>query len=175
MTGPTQPANRRAEFRFGKNSRIEIAPMTEDGTEPAASEFVHFCLTNRVTIGLSKGTVTIENFCIGGSTEVPDGTQTGELEFGDTTWTENDPAVKMLEDAAFANDERGSQLFYRVYPLGKGAGKPVFRGILSVNEWSLLTPVTGVITVTNGVNALGAPERGTQGAGGEFVADEPTP
>ena len=47
------------QFRFGKNARIELAPYT-DGTEPAAGDYINFCLTNQVEVGLSNGTITID-------------------------------------------------------------------------------------------------------------------
>ena len=56
-------APQKAQFRFGKNARIEIAPYGT-GTEPVeASAWLHFCLTNNVKVGLEKGTVTIDTFC----------------------------------------------------------------------------------------------------------------
>ena len=115
-------ANEDVQFRFGKNARIEIAPYT-DGTEPAAGDFINFCLTNQVEVGLTNGTITIDTFCSGGEVEVPDGSQTGELTFGDTTWTEDDDALQLLEDAAFSKVENGTKVHYRIYTAGQGAGQ----------------------------------------------------
>jgi len=156
------------QFRFGKNARIEIAPYT-DGTEPAAGAFINFCLTNQVEVGLTNGTITIDTFCTGGEIEVPDGSQTGELTFGDTTWTEDDDALKLLEDAAFSKVENGSKVHYRIYPLGKAVGKPVWRGILNATGVKLTIPSKGVIKMAVTPKAQGAPERGTVGAAGAFT------
>lgn len=155
-------------FRFGKNARMEIARPLDGMEAPALNDYVYFCLTNQISIGLSKGSVTIDTFCTGGEVEVPDGSSTGTLEFGDTTWAENDAALKILEDAAFSDTEDGSTLFYAVYPIGKKEGAPMFRGQLMVNEWKLDMPSKGVIKVTNGVRAYGKPERGTF-TGGVFI------
>ncbi len=95
MATPAIPA-----FRFGKNAVVKVAAATPaDGTKPAAADaFKVLCLTNEVTIGLSNGTITLENFCTGGAdVEVPDGTTTGKVELGDATWTEADPALILLE------------------------------------------------------------------------------
>lgn len=155
-------------FRFGKNARMEIAKPLDGMEAPALKDYTYFCLTNQISIGLNKGSVTIDTFCTGGEVEVPDGSSTGTLEFGDTTWAENDAALKILEDAAFSETEDGSTLYYAVYPIGKKENAPMFRGRLMVNEWKLDMPSKGVIKVTNGVRAYGKPERGTL-VGGVFV------
>ncbi|KQR40746.1 hypothetical protein [Deinococcus sp. Leaf326] len=167
-------APKKAEFRFGKNARIEVAPYGT-GTEPTTpTAWKLFCLTSSVSVGLDKGTVSIDTFCTEGSVDVPDGSSKGSLEFGETTWTEKDEAIKLLEDAAFDDTEDGGKAFYRIYPLGKGVGKPVYRGVMSVMNWKLDTPSTGVIKVTNGVTVEGKPERGVVKADGSFdPVDEP--
>ncbi|GAA5513646.1 hypothetical protein Dcar01_02390 [Deinococcus carri] len=157
------------KVRFGKNARIEVAPYT-DGSEPPAAAWQHLCLTNRVSLGGEKGTETFENFCTeGNEVEVLDGSEKGTLEFGDTTWTEDDAALAVLKKASKAKTEDGSKVHYRVFPLGKGEGKPVFRGIFQVKNWKLDVPSKGLIKIENGVTPLGVPEEGTQGADGAFT------
>lgn len=157
------------EIRFGKNARIEIAPYT-DGTEPGAGAYLHFCMTDSVAIGGEKGTETINNFCTGGNdVDVLDGSEKGSVEFGDSSWTEDDPALAIFKAANKNKTENGSKVHYRVYPIGKGEGKPVYRGIFQVQNWKLTIPSKGTIKIANGVTALGVPEEGTQAADGKFT------
>jgi len=162
MATPAIPA-----FRFGKNAVVKVAAATPaDGTKPAAADaFKVLCLTNEVTIGLSNGTITLENFCTGGAdVEVPDGTTTGKVELGDATWTEADPALILLEAAAF--NSTGAQysgyVWFEVMPLGAGTTKPVYDILVFVKEWSMKTPSKGVITVQHALLAQGAPNKGVQ-------------
>ncbi|WP_293913736.1 hypothetical protein [Deinococcus sp.] len=160
---PTAP-----NFRFGKNARIEIAPYT-NGTEPAVGDFLNFCLTNQVEVGLTNGSITIDSFCSEGDVEVPDGSQTGILTFGDTTWAEDDLSLKLLENAAFSKNENGQKVHYRIYPVGKAVGKPVWRGLFNAADVKLMIPSKGIIKMIVTPKVQGAPERGTQADAGAFT------
>lgn len=158
------------KFRFGKNAILRAAPVTAfaaDGsaTKPAAASFKVLCLHQEVTIGLENGTIDIENFCTGGRTvSVRDGTKTGSMDLGETTWVEDDPVVKMMEDAAFSETETGGNVWIEVLPLGVGAGKPAYDLLIDVLAWELGIPSKGVITVTHELTVLEGPDRGTQAA-----------
>ncbi|WP_339096190.1 hypothetical protein WDJ50_02555 [Deinococcus sp. VB142] len=174
MTQPSNTAGTTAQLRsapnirFGKNARMYIALDDGSGTEPAFSteSWAYFCATDQLEIGGKKGTETVNNFCTGGNdVEVNDGSETNTLTTGDGTWAENDKAILMLERAY----ETEARVWYRIYPLGLGDGKPVFRGLLDVNEWKLTIPSKGLIKMSNGLNPLGKPERGTVNAAGQFT------
>lgn len=158
-----------AEYRFGNKARIEIAPYG-NGTMPAfdSPNWRHFCLTSEVTIGTEKGSVTIENWCIGGEAEVPDGTSKGILTFGEAQWVENDPACAILEDAAYNDTESGGKVWYRILPLGRGEGKPVFRGTFNVFKWELMTKLKGTVSAQHDVKPEGRPERGVLTSNNDF-------
>lgn len=154
-------------FRFGRNAVTEITPA-----DPATGAKVIttgasklLCLANKVTIGLSNGTITIENFCTGGQDiEVPDGSKTGKLEFGDTQWTEADASLAIMEAAARneENEPYGGYVYVDVYPIGKGTGKLMYTILAFVKEWTLDMPSKGTVTVTHAVTAQGIPEKGVQ-------------
>lgn len=171
MTQPSNTPNVQAapDIRYGKNARLELAPWN-GGVEPPADQFVFFCATDQVEIGSEKGKETINNFCTGGNdVEIGDGSEKPTLTTGDAFWTEKDKAMLILKAAYNAPDEENARVWYRFYPLGKGAGKPVFRGILDVSSWKMTAPSKGLIKMAHGLNVLGKPEEGTVGAGGAFV------
>jgi hypothetical protein len=155
-----------AKFRFGKKTILRVAPIiafAADGTptKPAAASFVVLCQHNEVKVGLQNGKFDLENFCTGGRTiSVRDGTQTGTLDFGNLTWVEDDPAVKMMEDAAFSTTETGGNVWVEVLPLGAGVGKPFFTLIIDVEEWELTSPSKGAITAAHKVTVIDGPQRG---------------
>lgn len=160
-------ADNAPNIRFGKNARMYIALDDGSGVEPADAAFVYFCATSQIEIGGKKGTETVNNFCTGGNdVNVNDGSETYTLTTGDATWAENDAAINLLE-TAYNTDAR---VHYRIYPLGKGAGQPAYRGTLDVNEWKLTIPSKGLIKMTNGLNPLGKPEKGTVDGAGAFTA-----
>ncbi|WP_295818020.1 hypothetical protein [uncultured Deinococcus sp.] len=158
------------KYRFGKNALIRvaaIATIAADGTvtKPATAAFKVLCLAKDTTFGLENGTVDIENFCTGGRTvSVRDGTQSGTMELGETTWAEDDDVLSLMEDAAFSEDEQGGWLYVEILPLGAGTGKPVFDLIIDVNTWSMSIPSKGVITVEHGLTVIEGPIRGTVAA-----------
>lgn len=155
-----------AKFRFGKNAVIRVAPITvvaADGTvtKPATDTFKQLCLAKSVKIGLENGKVDIENFCTGGNTvSVRDGTQKGSMDLGESTWVEDDPALKIMEDASFAKTEIGGWVYVEVQPLGAGAGKPVYDLIIDVQKWELDIPSKGVITASHDIDVLEGPIKG---------------
>ena len=159
----------KATFRFGKNAVTRVAPITEydpvtgDAKKPAADAFKVLCVTDEVSFGFQHGTFDLENFCTGGDTQtVRDGSREGEVEFGDLTWSENDPAVKILEDAAYSDTETGGDVWMEVLPLGLGPSKPVFDMAFQVNSWRMTLPAKGAIAVEhNEINVFKIPERGT--------------
>ena len=154
------------DFRFGKNAVAKVTPAdpATGARVTTANASKVFCLTNKITIGLSNGTITIENFCTGGSdTEVPDGSQTGKLEFGDTQWTENDPALGIMETAARNETQAtyGGMVWFDIYPLGMATGKPMYSIQAFVKEWNMDIPSKGTITVSHAVTAQTIPVKGT--------------
>ncbi|MFB9990456.1 hypothetical protein ACFFLM_00420 [Deinococcus oregonensis] len=110
------------KFRFGKNFIIRVAAVTTlaaDGsaTKPEAANFKLFCLPKDAKIGIENTTVDIENFCTGGRTiSVRDGGKNGSMDLGETTWVEDDAAVVILQDAAFAETEAGGYVYFEVLP-----------------------------------------------------------
>lgn len=154
------------KYRFGKNAIVRVAAITAvaaDGTvtKPQASAFQVLCLANNVTFGLENGTVDVENFCTGGATvSVRDGTQTGSMSLGESTWVEDDASLDIMKDAAFSKTEQGGWVFVEILPLGAGAGKPVFDLIIDVRRWEMTIPSKGVITVTHELNVLEGPTEG---------------
>lgn len=171
MTQPSNQPNASApNVRFGKNARMYIALDDGSGTEPAFNTqngtWAYFCATSQLEIGGQKGSETVNNFCTGGNdVQVNDGSETNTITTGDATWAENDRAIQMLETAY----ETDTRVWYRIYPLGLGNGKPVYRGLLEVKEWKLTIPSKGLIKMTNGLNPLGKPEKGTVDAAGVFT------
>lgn len=156
--------------RFGRNARMYIAPYAAGGAEPAFDQYTYFCATDQIEIGGQKGSETVNNFCTGGNdVELSDGSETPSLSTGDAFWTENDRALQILEAAYDNNDPETNYVWYRIYPLGLGKGKPVYRGLLQVNEWKLTIPSKGFIKMSNGLNPTGKPEKGTAGANNTFV------
>lgn len=159
-------ADNAPNVRFGKNARMYIALDNGSGQEPADADFVYFCATSQIEIGGQKGSETVNNFCTGGNdVAVNDGSETNTITTGDATWAENDAAINILETAY----ETDTRVYYRIYPLGKGNGKPVYRGLLEVKEWKLTIPSKGLIKMTNGLTPLGKPEKGTVDADGVFT------
>ncbi|WP_278913216.1 hypothetical protein [Deinococcus wulumuqiensis] len=175
MTQPSTPAtgsaNRNApNVRFGRNARMYVALDDGSGQEPAFNTqngtWAYFCATSQLEIGGQKGSETVNNFCTGGNdVDVNDGSETNTLTTGDATWAEDDSAITMLERAY----ETDARVWYRIYPLGLGDGKPVYRGLLEVKEWKLTIPSKGLIKMTNGLTPLGKPEKGTVDAQGVFT------
>jgi len=153
------------DFRFGKGSVTKVTPAdpTTGARVTTANASKVLCLTNKVTVGVSNGTTTIENFCTGGTdVEVPDGSQTGKVEFGDTQWTENDPALALMETAARneAGTTYGGYVWLDIYPLGTTSGKLMYSVQVFVKEWTLDVPSKGVITVAHTVTAQAIPVKG---------------
>ncbi|UQN10367.1 hypothetical protein [Deinococcus sp. QL22] len=150
------------KFRFGKNAIIRVAPVTaftgELATKPATAAFKLLCLASEVTIGIENTTIDIENFCTGGRTiSVRDGGRDGTMSLGETTWVEDDPAVVIMQTAAFAETETGGLVYVEVLPLGAGAGKPVFDLVVDVRTWELTVPSKGVITATHELSVQEGP------------------
>lgn len=93
---------------FGKNAIIRIAKITAgliaaDGTvtKPDSDSFRNFCLPREITFGGKHGKIDIESFCTGGRTvSMKDGSYQGTLDLGEVYWTEDDPAIILLEGAA---------------------------------------------------------------------------
>jgi chorismate synthase len=158
------------KFRFGKNAIIRTAPVVAfatsgEATKPSASAFKLLCLAQDATIGIENTTIDIENFCTGGRTiSVRDGGKNGTMSLGNTTWVEDDEAVLMMQEAAFAEDETGGLVYVEVLPLGAGVGKPVFDLVIDVRTWELSIPSKGVITVAHELSVLEGPIPGTLSA-----------
>ncbi|WP_394649569.1 hypothetical protein [uncultured Deinococcus sp.] len=158
------------KYRFGKNTVLTAAPViafAADGsaTKPGAAAFKVLCLHQEVSVGLENGTMDIENFCTGGRTvSVRDGTQSGTMDLGNTTWVEDDDVLKMFEDAAFSKTETGGYVWIQVCPLGIGSGKPVYDLLIDVRTWKITSPAKGAITVEHDLSVLEGPTRGTQAA-----------
>lgn len=162
----------KAKFRFGKNTVTRVVPITQydpatgEAVKPAADAFKVLCVTDEISFGFQHGTFDLENFCTGGNTQtVRDGSKEGSVEFGDLTWVEDDPAVKILEDAAYSDTETGGDVWMEVLPLGLGLNKPVYDMGFQVNSWEMTVPAKGAITVAhNEINVFKIPERGTTAA-----------
>lgn len=158
------------KYRFGKNTVVRAAKViafAADGTatKPDAGTFKVLCLHQEVTIGLENGKVDLENFCTGGRTvSVRDGTKTGSMDLGNTTWVEDDDVLQMMEDAAFTEVEGDSLIWVEVAPLGLGVGKPVYDLVIDVDSWELSNPSKGVITVAHELSVTEGPMRGVQAA-----------
>ena len=119
------------------------------------------CLEIKFALGRWNGTVDVENFCTGGATvSVRDGTQTGSMSLGESTWVEGEASLEVMKDAAFNTSEQGGWVYVEILPLGAGAGKPVFDLIIDVRRWEMTIPSKGVITVTHELNVLEGPTEG---------------
>jgi len=157
------------KFRFGVKTITRVAPIiayASDGTptKPAAGTFQTLCRGNSIEVGLENGTVDIENFCTGGRTiSVRDGSKNGTLGgFDGMTWTEDDPALMLMEAAVFDTTETGGNVWVQVMPLGVGTGKPVYDLQIDVRKWVLKAPSKGVITVDHEVYVQQGPDKGIQ-------------
>ena len=163
MTPPKKPAG--TTYRFGKNAVLRVAPGMADGSKPLAASFKVLCLVKDVSIALTNGKISLENFCTGGNTiDIPDGTSMGEMTIGEANWTEADPALLLMEAAAqnTAGTETGNDVWFEVCPLGIGTTKPVYDVPAWVEKWELKMPDKGVITVNHTINVYGKPQPGVQ-------------
>lgn len=159
----TKPAG--TQYRFGKNAVVRVAPGMADGTKPLAASFKVLCLVKDVSIGLTNGKISLENFCTGGNTiDIPDGTSMGSMTIGTANWTEGDLSLMIMEAAAqnTLGTDTGNDVWAEVCPLGIGTGKPLYDLPIWVEKWDLKIPDKGVITVDYGVSVYGKPQPGTQ-------------
>ena len=157
---------------FGKNAIIRIAKITAgliaaDGTvtKPSPEQFRNFCLPKEISFGGKHGKIDIESFCTGGRTvSMKDGSYQGTLDLGEVYWTEDDPAIILLEGAAQDTiNETGGYVWFEVLPTGVGAGKIAYDFLVDVDEWNNKIPSKGLITATYNLAVLEGPTRSKQG------------